>query len=82
MYRTGQIVELHTPAHAYVDSQLGWTDPSCIIPAKTERYKITRVSQRGDDIRLTLRDDNNCGCGILVNKWLAYRGWNRTLRIV
>jgi hypothetical protein len=81
-YRTGQIVELHTPAHPYYDAQIGYTDHSHILPATTEQVKITRVAHRGDDVRLTLRRADNTGFGIFVNKWLAYAKWGRTIRIV
>jgi hypothetical protein len=82
-YHTGQILELHTPAHPYVDEQLGWTDTKHIIPAKTERFRVARVCRRGDDFRLTLRDAGaGYGCGILVSRWLSWRNWGRTIKVI
>ncbi len=78
-FKTGQILELHTPEHAY--RHMGITDPSYIVPEKTERLRITRVSRRGDDFRLTLRRDDNTGFSLLVSIWLAWTA-GRTLRII
>jgi len=78
-FKTGQIIELHTPAHPY--RHMGFTDHKYIVPAKTERLRITRVSRRGDDHRLTLRRDDNTGFGLLVSTWLAWTA-GRTIRSV
>lgn len=83
MYRTGQTIELHTPAHPYYDEQCGFTDHNCIIPENTDRLTIKRVTQRKDgDTLLTLRRADNTGYGIILNKWLSFKGWGRTIKIV
>ena len=83
-YRTGQVIELHTPAAPYYDQQTGFTDHDHMIPAKTERMQITRVSTRKDGhTLLTLRNPfDRTGFSVDVEKWTAWRGLGRTLRVV